>query len=515
MSRSVSTLTVAPTGITGELVRVEAHRAGGLPSFQVVGLPDMALRESKQRVRAAIASAGLAWAEQRYTVNLSPADVPKSGSGYDLAIAVAILATQQDRPLDMMDARVHIGELGLDGSVRPVRGILPMIAAARDHGIREVVVPRACVAEAKLVGGVAVIGVDDVADLAGLYDIPDAVHAPRAQVLTSPARNAPEPRRLDLADVQGQVHAKLGLEVAAAGGHHVFFLGEPGTGKTMLAERLPTILPDLDDDDAIAATSIHSVAGTLGSVDALMRRPPWVAPHHSATMAAIVGGGSGIASPGAISMAHAGVLFLDEAPEFAPSVLDALRQPLETGTIHLHRAHAQTSYPARFQLVMAANPCPCGAATGSGRCVCTPYRKLRYLQRLSGPLMDRIDITCLVDRPGAAELTATTRPESSAIVADRVAAARDRARHRWRDHAWSTNARCPGDYFRSCDLLAAGERRLIHAILAEGRLSLRGIHRLLRVALTLADLAGSARIEAAHLSSAYTLRTTENRDECA
>lgn len=508
MSRSVSTLTIAPIGVSGALVRVEAHRASGLPSFQVVGLPDTALRESKQRVRAALASAGLPWADQRYTVNLSPADLPKSGSGFDLPIAVAILGTQSDRLWDDVADRVHIGELGLDGAVRPVRGILPMIAAAHSAGIREVVVPAACVDEARLVSGVRVIGVADLAEVAGLYGIEGAKETPRTPQHTPPRETRPS-RPLDLADVRGQEHARLGLEVAAAGGHHLFFLGEPGTGKTMLAERLPTILPPLDDRDAVTVTAIHSVAGAGGHVDALIRRPPWVAPHHSATMPAIVGGGAGVAGPGAISLAHAGVLFLDEAPEFSPSVLDALRQPLETGTISLQRAKASVSYPARFQLVMAANPCPCGASSRSGSCVCTPYRRHRYLQRLSGPLMDRIDITCIVDRPAPAVISEAGTGECSASVAARVATARERARHRWRDQPWSTNASCPGNHLRSSDLVEQRVWTQLEALLRQGRLSLRGADRVLKVALTLADLAGKARITTDTLALAYSLRSTE------
>ncbi|MDO4613293.1 MAG: YifB family Mg chelatase-like AAA ATPase [Actinomycetaceae bacterium] len=511
MSGVGTTLTVAPVGIGGELVRVEAHRSSGLPSFQVVGLPDAALRESKQRVRAAISSAGLPWAEQRYTVNLSPADLPKSGSGFDLAIAAALLASQSGREIEEMDRRVHIGELGLDGSARPVRGILPMVAAARDAGITEVVVPARCVKEAALVGGIKVIAVADLAELAALYALGEGrsspPYAPPSRPVETPSTSAP-----DLADVRGQSEARYGLEVAAAGGHHVFFLGEPGTGKTMLAQRLPTILPLLTDDDAVTVTSIHSLIAHHG-LDELIRTPPWVAPHHSATMPAMVGGGSGLVRPGAVSLAHAGVLFLDEAPEFAPSVLDALRQPLESGRIQIQRARAVTDYPARFQLVMAANPCPCGAATHSAECRCTPYQRQRYLQRLSGPLMDRIDITCLVERPSARELSSDEPAESSQCVRERVEEARRRAAHRWKDESWNLNSQVPGSYLHRSSLVPPHLRRRIISLLTQGRISMRGIDRMLRVALSIADLAGDERVSEEHLARAYTLRTTESHHD--
>lgn len=499
------TRSVVLTGVAGHVIDVEAHLAPSLPAFTLVGLPDASLNEARDRVRAAVMSSSLTWPMRRITVNLSPASLPKSGSVTDLAIAVAVLAGA-----GMIDARsasswVHLGELGLDGQVRPVRGILPSVAAAVAAGCDGVVVATGNADEARLVPGARVVAVETLADLAASYGNEDARPSarPRGAVSSAPVRESITP--LDLADVRGQQEVRWALEVAAAGAHHVLMVGPPGAGKTMVAARLPGILPDLNAQDALAATSIHSVAGTLDPAEGLLVRPPFEAPHHSASAAAIVGGGSRIARPGAISRAHAGVLFLDEAPEFPSAVLQTLRQPLESGEIVLHRAYGAVRYPARFQLVLAANPCPCGHFYGRGdRCTCTPLARRRYFSRLSGPLLDRVDIQVEVMpvARGAAETG-----ERSADVAARVLEARERARSRFSGLPWSVTAHAPAAWIREHTPSAAAA--VARGALDAGRLSARGADRAVRVAWTLADLEGAKAPTADHVASAMVLRSRE------
>ncbi|MDD9205718.1 YifB family Mg chelatase-like AAA ATPase, partial [Georgenia sp. 10Sc9-8] len=398
------TSAVALVGLVGHVVEVEAHVASGLPAFTIVGLPDASLSEARDRVRAAVASCGLGLPRQRLTVNLSPAALPKSGPGFDLAVAVALLAVADLPGTGAAAHTVHLGELGLDGRLHPVAGVLPAVAAAVRAGRPEIVVPAENAAEARLVPGARVHAVRHLAEVV-------VHHGGRAAVPVVPPppprdRDRPADRRpADLADVLGQDEARFALEVAAAGGHHLFLVGAPGVGKTMLAARLPGLLPDLDDEAAVEVTSVHSVAGTFDPSGGLLRRPPFEDPHHTATPAAVVGGGSGVVRPGAASRAHRGVLFLDEAPEFSPRVLQSLRQPLEGGELVIHRARTSARYPARFLLVMAANPCPCGKAVGKGLgCTCTPMQRRRYLGRLAGPLMDRVDIQVEVHAPARAAL---------------------------------------------------------------------------------------------------------------
>lgn len=494
--------TVVLAGLHGHVVDVEAHIGSSLPAFTIVGLPDASMSEARDRVRAAVASSALAWPTRRITVNLSPASLPKRGSATDLGIAVAVLAAAQLVDARRAESAVHLGELGLDGRVRPVHGVLPAVAAAVEAGVTRVVVPVANEQEARLVPGANVLAVASLADLCVAYGNTDAVPAAQDPVLATVTRDGTS-MAVDLAEVRGQSEARWALEVAAAGGHHLLMTGPPGAGKTMLASRLPTVLPPLNDAEAITATSLHSLAGSFDAKEGLMRRPPFQAPHHSASAAAIVGGGSGLARPGAISRAHGGVLFLDEAPEFPTRVLQTLRQPLESGEIVLHRSSGATRYPSRFQLVLAANPCPCGHFYGTGdKCTCTALARRRYFGRLSGPLLDRVDIQVDVrpvrrgvDEPG----------EASHVVAARVAAARVRAQERLAAEGWSLNAQASGTWLRRHT--PAQTLAPVWRALETSALTARGADRALRVAWTLADLAGSDTPSPDHIAQAMTLRS--------
>lgn len=490
------TRAVALVGVTGHLVEVEADISPGVPSYGLVGLPDTSLAESRDRVRAAIVNSGQRWPSttRRTTVNLSPASLPKRGSSFDLAIALAVLAADGVVPPAVGADAVLLGELGLDGRVRAVRGVLPAVLAASDAGVTSVVVPAANAAEAALVPGMRVTGVQSLAQLIALArGEPVLLELDEAVAGESPAAvEVEDAARLDLADVLGQPSARAVLEVAAAGGHHLLMVGPPGAGKTMLAERLPGLLPPLDTEAAIDVTVVHSVAGTLPPGSPLVTRPPFQSPHHTASVPAIVGGGSSHVRPGAASLAHRGVLFMDEAPEFAPAVLDALREPLESGQICVSRLAGQVRFPARFQLVLAANPCPCGRAVGNGRdCTCAPMAKLRYFGRLSGPLLDRVDLRHQLSAPTRRELRADRGlAESSAVVAARVLAARDRMSTRLAGTPWRTNSEVPGHVLRRdwplpWDVVAVAEKEL-----DKGALTARGVDRVLRVAWTIADLGG-------------------------
>ena len=503
-----TTRAVALVGLSGHVVEVQAHLAASVPGFVLVGLPDTALSESRDRVRAAVTSSGIPWPQRKITINLSPAALPKSGTGFDVAIAVALLAGAQVVPAGAVEDVVHLGELGLDGRLQPVRGVLPAVAAAVAAGFRHVVVPEADVSEARLVPGASVAGAATLADVARLHGATiDAADAPTAPV-TVPRPSGVRSLPGDLADVVGQDEARHALEVAAAGGHHLLLVGAPGAGKTMLASRLPGILPDLTESEAVEVTSVHSVAGVFDPGTGLVRRPPYEDPHHTATPAAIVGGGSGLPRPGAASRAHRGVLFLDEAPEFGARVLQTLRQPLEHGELVIHRAAGTARYPARFQLVLAANPCPCGKGVGKGlECTCSPVAQRRYFGRLSGPLLDRVDVQVEVRPVSRVERAVSDRPESSAVVARRVAAAREAAAERLRGTPWRTNAEVPGTWLR--ERLGAGPALLtdVDAALDRGTLSLRGADRVLRLAWTVADLAGRTAPTRADVGAGLALRT--------
>jgi magnesium chelatase family protein len=479
-------LAIALSGLDGQLVEVECDISSGLPGLQFTGLPDASVTQSRDRVRSAVVNSGAAWPTQKVTVALLPADQRKVGSRFDLAIAVAILAAAGQVPPEWVADAAWIAELGLDGRLRPVRGVLPSVAAARRFGVDRVVVAEANAAEAALVDGVDVRCAETLRDIVGWL----GSDGPPLETVKRAAGPPVEPDGVDLADVVGQTVAKRALEIAAAGGHHLYLVGAPGAGKTMLAERLPGILPPLTDRASMEVTALQSVAGLLGERPQLIRRPPLQAPHHSTTVAALVGGGSHLARPGAISMAHHGVLFLDEAPEFQPHALDALRQPLESGFVILHRSGGAVRYPARFQLVLAANPCPCGKP--GRRCTCAPSALRRHAHRLSGPLLDRIDLRVQVAPVAHGELF--DQPESretSAVVAERVVAARATAAARWRDTPWEVNAAVPGATLRNSRwLLPPAVLRPAQSFLEQGTLSARGFDRILRIAWTVADLAG-------------------------
>lgn len=524
---------VSLVGVTGRIVEVEADVGRGIAGTHFIGLLDTAISEARGRVRSALINSRFAWPDARVTVSLFPATLPKRGSIFDLAIATAVLGAAGAVPAQRIAEPMFLGELGLDGRVRPIRGVLPAALAAAEAGVGTVVVPALNAPEAALVPGLTVVPVTTLSELVEWLRAGDLHRLPVvADVATlseerteagDPAPSTasegppgtgtddgPDQRGtgLDLCDVAGQPVGRKALEVCAAGGHNLWMLGPPGSGKTMLAERLPTLLPPLDREKALEVSAIHSVAGTLPPGRPLLTRPPFVAPHHSATMAAVVGGGSrGAIRPGAVSLAHRGVLFLDEAPEFATTVLDSLRQPLESGTVTIARAVGTVTFPARFMLVLAANPCPCGLRGTVGHpCKCTPVSRRRYLDRLSGPLLDRVDVKVRVGRATRAELLADRHfVESSATVAERVGAARERAARRLAGTPWRCNAEVSSAALHRDFRLPDAAMTPLHRGLDLGTISARGLDRVLRISWTLADLAGEDRPGQAETSAALAL----------
>jgi magnesium chelatase family protein len=530
------TCSVALVGVTGHVVEVEVDIANGLVGMILVGLPDTALREARDRIRAAIVNSGEQWPQRKITVGLSPASLPKRGSWFDLAIALGVLAAAGTMPRAALDGMMLFGELGLDGRLRPVRGVLPAVVAAADAGFCKVMVAEQNAAEAALVPGVHVIAASSLAGAAdwlrgtpGLRGGPPVMEFEGGQLPAgaldgqasdnghrgvghlgvrafgadrisslgrgSQAQGAHPAMTPDLAEMLGQSLARRAAEVCAAGGHHLSLLGPPGVGKTMLAERIPTILPHLERAAALEVTSIHSVAGTLSPQVPLLMDPPFIAPHHTATKAAIVGGGSGVIVPGSASLAHLGVLFLDEAPEFAKDALDALRQPLESGEVVVARLGVIARFPARFTLVLASNPCPCAKMAGPAEgCSCSPATRRRYLGRISGPLLDRVDVKIALEPVSRRELLSDRNfAVSSQTVAQRVIQARERAAHRLRDSPWRLNAEVPGSELRRTWPPAPGSLAVLERSLERGLISARGVVKVIRVAWTLADLAGRPR----------------------
>ena len=510
-----TTPTLALDGATGHLVDVQVDVSPGQPGLTMVGRLDLSVNEAPHRCRMAIHNTGLHWpATKRVTILFSPSDLPKRGTHFDLAMALAVLkADGQLRAADLTGS-VFIGELTLTGGLRAVPGVLPMVLAASQRGIRRVFVPEPQAHEAALVPDVEVLGVRSlgqvVAELSG-GQVPEAPPvAPMSGTRLLAWRGEARLDEVDLADVFGLHEARFAVEVAAAGGHHLLLSGPKGCGKTTLAERIPTILPDLDTQEALELTALHSLAGALEEGDALLRRPPFSAPHHDASKASILGGGTGRVRPGEISRAHCGVLLLDEFPLLRTDVIDALRQPLESGEVTIARGDESVSFPARGMVVFAANPCPCGeyrADAGANRCQCREVQRRDYLNRVRGPISDRIDITRHLEpvRPHD-ERDPGVRPETSATVRERVAAARERQAIRHAGRSWRLNGHVPGHVLQAELALSDEGQRLVDDVMYAGHLSRRGATRVHRIAWTLADLRGASTPSVADVDTALRLR---------
>lgn len=472
----------------GRLIEVETDISSNLPSFVLVGLPDASVNEAAARVRAAATNSKLAIPARRITVNLSPASVPKQGSSYDLAIAVSVLAAAGHFPGASLERTVYFGELGLDGAIKPVLGVLAAVVAAKRLGVPRIVVPLANLQEASVVKGIEVLGYDHLSQVA--FELGAAV--PVVPMKTQPVSAIIESQPTGcFSEVVGQEEAVFGMKLAAIGGHHLMMTGPPGAGKTMLASRLPGILPELNEEQAIDVGSIHSLAKQ--SQFQYSTSPPFQAPHHTATLATMVGGGSQQPRPGLISRAHLGVLFLDEAPEFQLAVLESLRQPLESGQITISRASGQATFPAQFQLVMAANPCPCGHSSGSGKnCSCSASSRSRYLSKLSGPLSDRVDIRLQLNPVNASLINRTSNfeAESSEQIREQVVMARANSSSRLADTPWKLNYQVAGSYLRRELRLSNSVTKHLDAALDRRLVSMRGYDRCLRLAWSMADLAG-------------------------
>lgn len=491
VTRSISLL-----GLEGHVTDVEADIAAGLPRFTLIGVPDTTLAEAKDRVRSAILNSKEEFPDRRITVALSPAWLPKRGSSFDVAVALAILGAQNSNLRPKIETLVSFGELSLDGRVRAVHGVLPAVVAAKRHGFSTVVVPLSNAQEAALVDGIEVLAVET------LHQLLQILGGNASPASIPPLQSRESTSAVDFEEVIGQEEVRRAMEVSAAGRHHMLMIGSPGAGKTMLAQRLTTILPPLNDDDALEVSAIHSIAGTLPPDSPLLIDPPFVAPHHTATRSAIVGGGSGIPHPGAVSLAHRGVLFIDEAPEAAAGVLDSLRQPLESGVVLISRTTGSALYPAAFTLVLAANPCPCGLHASSVACACTPMAIRRYLGKLSGPLLDRIDLQLFVQPITRAEFIDGRAGERSEKIRSRVLVARDRAHHRWGSGPTSSAQ------LRREFPIERKAQQWLHQQLDTAQLTARGMYKVMRVAWTICDLRGGAQPTLDDVVEALKLRSS-------
>lgn len=494
-------------GIEAVKVGVEVDVAGGLPGIVIVGLPDTAIQEARERVKAALKNAGYAVPMRKVVINLTPADLRKEGPSFDLPISVGILAASEQVNADRLGDYLFLGEVSLDGSLRPVAGVLPIAAAAHQIGFKGLVVPAGNAREAAVVQGLEVHGLKHLSEVADFLSDPDRYKPMSIDAKAELART--QTLNLDLKDVKGQAHARRALEIAAAGGHNLIFVGPPGSGKTMLARRLPGIMPPLTLDEALEITQIYSVAGLLKDKGALVSDRPFRSPHHSASGPSLVGGGS-FPRPGEISLAHRGILFLDELTEFKRDVLEFLRQPLEDGFVSIARTRQSVSFPAQFTLVASTNPCPCGYFGDTIQaCSCTAQIRERYWARLSGPLLDRVDLQVAVNRLKPEEITTQPTGEASEIVRDRVQQARDRAHQRFTDNGLRCNADMQSRHLRQWCALDDQTRTLLENAIRRLGLSVRATDRILKVARTIADLSAADEICCAHVAEAVQYRTID------
>ena len=492
-----TTKAIALSGLNGELVTVEVDIADGLPGFNLLGLPDAALSESRDRVRAAIVNSSQSWPNRKVTIALLPAWLPKAGSSFDLPIAMGILGAQNI--VRNLEDYLFVGELSLDGSLRHTRGVLPSLICAYRNGVRKVVIPSANIAEAKLLPELEVFAFTNLKEVVHWLQTGELTEQSELDLVVEKIE-----MQLDFADVAGQLPARRAAEISAAGGHNFLMIGPPGVGKTMIAERLPTILPPLTQEETLEVSAIHSITNSNRAV--LSTTAPFIAPHHSTTRIAMVGGGAHVIKPGVCSLAHRGVLFVDEAPECASGVLDSLRQPLENGSITISRANGNLTFPAKFILVLAANPCPCGKFAGKGLgCTCTSVQVRRYLNKLSGPLLDRIDLRVNVENVSRIEL-AETQNESSQQIRNRVIAARAIAANRFKHEKWRLNSEIPPRALRQQYQPIRAAMNFLHDELDKEKITARGLHKIIRTSWTIADLNGVDRPTLTEVTESYRLR---------